>query len=110
MVYWIYPWCRLLVDNRPDQIMAFERGNFIFVFNFNPFTSFTDYGIQMQPGKYRIVLNTDNEKYGGKGHVDESLTYFAQVGIKLNDPHFLKMYIPSRTGIVFKKIPTPSAY
>lgn len=104
------PWCRLLVDNRPDQIMAFERGNFIFVFNFNPFTSFTDYGIQMQPGKYRIVLNTDNEKYGGKGHVDESLTYFAQVGIKLNDPHFLKMYIPSRTGIVFKKIPTPSAY
>jgi 1,4-alpha-glucan branching enzyme len=104
------PWCRLLADNRPDQVMAYERGDFIFVFNFNPFTSFTDYGIQMQPGKYRIVLNTDNEKYGGKGHVDESLTYFAQVGIKLNDPHFLKMYIPSRTAIVFKKIPTPAVY
>ena len=52
------------------------------------------------PGKYRIVLNTDNVAYGGKGHVDESLTYFAQVGIKLNDPHFLKMYIPAeRHGI-----------
>jgi 1,4-alpha-glucan branching enzyme len=104
------PWCRLLADNRPDKIMAYERGNFIFVFNFNPFTSFTDYGIQVHPGKYRIVLNTDNVKYGGKGHVDETLTYFAQVGIKLNDPHYLRMYIPSRTGLVFKRIPTPAVY
>jgi 1,4-alpha-glucan branching enzyme len=105
-----FPYCRLLADNRPDQVMAFEREDHVFVFNFNPFRSYTDYGIQVQPGRYRIVLNTDNTNYGGKGHVDESISYFAQVGIKLNDPHFLKMYIPSRTGIVFKRIPTPRVY
>jgi 1,4-alpha-glucan branching enzyme len=104
------PYCTLLADNRPDQILAFERGDHVFVFNFNPFRSFTDYGIQIQPGKYRIALNTDNPKYGGKGHVDESISYFAQVGTKLNDPVFLKLYIPSRTGLVLKKIPTPRAY
>ena len=28
--------CRLLADNQPDQVLAFERGDYIFVFNFNP--------------------------------------------------------------------------
>ena len=41
----------LLADNRPDQVLAFERGDYVFVFNFNPVRSFTDYGIQMQSGK-----------------------------------------------------------
>jgi 1,4-alpha-glucan branching enzyme len=104
------PWCRLMTDNRPDQVLAFERGDFIFVFNFNPVRSFTDYGIESPPGKYRIVLNTDHMAYGGKGHVDESITYFARVGVKLNDPHFLPLYIPSRTAFVLKKVPTPKVY
>jgi len=104
------PWCRLIADNRPDQVLAFERGDYIFVFNFNPVRSFTDYGIQSPPGKYRIVLNTDNKTYGGKGHVDESITYFAREGIKLNNPNFLPLYIPSRSGLVLKKVPTPKVY
>ena len=93
----------MLADNRPDQVLAFERGDYLFVFNFNPVQSFTDYGVQTRPGKYNIVLNTDNLIYGGNGNVDEKLNYFAQVGGKLNDPHFLRMYIPARTGIVSKK-------
>jgi 1,4-alpha-glucan branching enzyme len=104
------PNCRLLADNRPDQVLAFERDNLVFVFNFNPVRSFTDYGLQVQPGKYKIVLNTDNLAYGGKGHVDESITYFAKVGNKLHEPHMLKMYIPSRIGLVFERIPTPRVY
>jgi len=104
------PYCRLLADNRPDQVLAFERDDHVFVFNFNPFRSFTDYGIQAQPGKYSIVLNTDNPAYGGKGHVDETISYFALGGTKLNSPPYLKMYIPSRTGLVFRKIPTPKVY
>ena len=104
------PWCRLMTDNRPDQVLAFERGDYIFVFNFNPVRSFTDYGIESPPGKYKIVLNTDHIAYGGKGHVDESITYFARVGDKLNDPHFLPLYIPSRTAFVLKKVPTPKVY
>jgi 1,4-alpha-glucan branching enzyme len=105
-----YPWCRLLADNRPDQVLAFERDDHVFIFNFNPSRSFTSYGIEVPPGKYRIVMNTDNKTYGGKGHVDESITYFAKSGVKLNDPHRLLLYIPSRTGFVLKRVPTPRVY
>jgi 1,4-alpha-glucan branching enzyme len=103
------PYCRLMADNRHDLVLAFERGEYLFVFNFNPSRSFTDYGIQADPGKYRIVLNSDNVRYGGQGRVDESMTYFAQMG-KLSDPHMLRIYLPSRVGMVFRKVPTPSVY
>jgi 1,4-alpha-glucan branching enzyme len=102
--------CRLLADNRPDQILAFERGDHLFVFNFNPAKSFTDYGIQSGPGKYRIVLNTDNPAYGGKGNVDEKLTYFARSNARHGTPHYLMLYIPSRSALVFKRIKTPKVY
>jgi 1,4-alpha-glucan branching enzyme len=101
---------RLLADNRPDQILAFERSDYTFVFNFNPSRSFTDYGIQASPGKYKIILNTDNITYGGRGNVDESITYFARKQIRINTPIYLKLYIPSRTGLVLKKLPTPGVY
>jgi 1,4-alpha-glucan branching enzyme len=104
------PYCSLLADNRPDLILAFERGEFVFVFNFNPERSFTDYGIRTSPGKYKIVLNTDNPRYGGKGLVDESITYYARMESKLNDPHYLKFYIPARSALVFMRIPTPRVY
>jgi 1,4-alpha-glucan branching enzyme len=70
-------YCNLLADNQPDQVLAFERGGFLFVFNFNPGRSFTDYGINTGPGRFKIILNTDNPAYGGNGNVDESLIYRA---------------------------------
>jgi 1,4-alpha-glucan branching enzyme len=104
------PYCRLLTDNRPDQVLAFERGDYLFVFNFNPIRSFTDYGIQSGPGKYRIVLNTDNPAYGGLGNVDENLTYFARSTARHSSTYYLMLYIPSRSALVLKKIKTPKVY
>ena len=39
----------------------------IFVFNFNPKQSFTDYGFLVAPGAYEVILNTDNIAFGGNG-------------------------------------------
>lgn len=105
-----FPYCRLLTDNRPDQVLAFERKDFVFVFNFNPTRSFTDYGIPVNQGKYRIRLNTDNAAYGGNSLVDEKISYFTHSGNKLSEPNYLKLYIPCRTALVFKRIPTPKVY
>jgi 1,4-alpha-glucan branching enzyme len=102
--------CRLIADNRPDQILAFERGEYLFIFNFNPVKSFTDYGIQTSPGKYRIVLNTDNPAYGGNGNVDEQLTYMARNNAKPGSSCFLMLYMPSRSALVFKRNKTPRVY
>lgn len=105
-----HAWCSLCTDNRSDQVLAFERGEFLFVFNFNPAKSFTDYGIPAHPGKYRIVLNTDNPAYGGSGNVDEGLVYMARGNYKPGASYHLLVYIPSRSALVFKRAPTPRVY
>jgi len=105
-----HPYCRLLADNQPDQVLAFERGEYLFVFNFNPFRSFTDYGINTGSGRFRIVLNTDNPAYGGSGNVDETLTYRGRGQIKPGAPAYLMLYLPCRSGLVFKKTKTPKVY
>ncbi|MDL2306262.1 alpha amylase C-terminal domain-containing protein, partial [Bacteroides sp. OttesenSCG-928-D19] len=53
--------------NDTDQVLAYQRGELLFVFNFNPMKSFTDYGFLVTPGTYEAILNTDNTVYGGNG-------------------------------------------
>jgi len=105
-----HPYCRLLADNQPDQVLAFERGGYVFVFNFNPTRSFTDYGINTGPGKFKILLNTDNPAYGGKGNVDEKLIYLARGQAKPNAPSYLLLYLPCRSALALKRSTTPRVY
>ncbi|MBN1159171.1 MAG: alpha amylase C-terminal domain-containing protein [Bacteroidales bacterium] len=98
-----YEYCRLLTDNRTDQVLAFERKDIMFVFNFNPVRSYTDYGIPVTQGKYRIILNSDHPEFGGFGHVDEQITYFSRSGGRASSPHHIMLYLPSRTGIALKR-------
>ncbi len=107
---YLHQYCHLYTDNKPDHVLAFGRGDFLFVFNFNPARSFTDYGIPSGPGKYRILLNTDNPAYGGKGHVNENLTYFSKSNPKHSTTPYLMLYLPSRSALVLKKIKTPKVY
>ena len=48
------PTVDFVMENKPDNVLAFHRGLFLFVFNFNPTQSFTDYGIPLGKGKYKI--------------------------------------------------------
>lgn len=102
----------LMHENKDGQVLAFKRGELIFVFNFNPDHSYENYGIQVQPGKYNIVLDTDSVLFGGSGNVDESMVYYTTSfdDSKLMYNNYLKMYIPARTGLVFKKIPSKTVY
>ncbi len=104
------PWSKLLLENEGDQVLAFERGMLFFVFNFNPSRSYTDYGIQVDPGKYQILLDTDDKKFGGFGNVDHSITYYPQRMGGVSGTNWLKIYLPARTALVYKRIPTPSIY
>jgi 1,4-alpha-glucan branching enzyme len=40
--------------------LAFERGSLLFVFNLNPAKSYKDYGMEVYPGTYRCILDTDD--------------------------------------------------
>jgi 1,4-alpha-glucan branching enzyme len=101
------PVVQKVYDNNYDKIVAYTRGDLLFVFNFNPATSFTDYGIPVM-GKYRMILSTDDPLFGGFDRLDTKATYIsikkAQRNL-INAPLYLYLYLPARTGIVFKKEP-----
>ncbi len=93
----------LIHANDGDQIMAFTRGSFLFVFNFNPAASFSGYGFNTGPGRYCIVLNGDSPDFGGFGRVDDSIEYITEWNGKVNSPHYLNLYVPNRTCMVLEK-------
>ena len=65
-------------DNRGDQVLAFMRKDLLFVFNFNPEKSFTDYKFLTKEGKYKIILNSDALDLGGYDRVDDEVKFFTQ--------------------------------
>jgi 1,4-alpha-glucan branching enzyme len=97
----------LVLENNPDKVVAFHRGLFLFVFNFNPIQSFTDYGVPLGSGKYKVVLNTDSGRFGGNDLVDENFTYYTLPSAGITSQHYLKLYLPARTALVLKKIDIP---
>jgi len=98
-------------ENNADKVIAYIRGELLFIFNFNPTVSFTDYGIPVK-GKYRIVLDTDDPVFGGFDRIDRNTVYFsikkAERNI-INAPLYLYLYLPSRTALVLKKEPVRKA-
>jgi 1,4-alpha-glucan branching enzyme len=98
-------------DNNNDKVLAYTRGELLFVFNFNPSVSFTDYGIPVA-GKFRIVLDTDDPAFGGFNRIDRKTVYMsirkAERNI-INAPLYLYLYLPARTALVFKKEPVRRA-
>ena len=91
--------------NDGDQILAYMRGDLIFIFNFNPTKSFTDYGFLVPTGAYDVVLNTDSTKYGGNGFADDSITHLTNYDplYMADRKEWLKLYIPARSAVVLKK-------
>ena len=100
-----------IYENNSDKVVAYMRGEFLFVFNFHPSVSFTDYGIPVI-GKFRIVLDTDDPLFGGFNRIDSNTVYLsirkAERNI-INAPLYLYLYLPSRTALVFKKEPVRKA-
>ena len=108
-----------------DKVVAYERAGLLFVFNFHPTNSFTDYRIGVEePGDYEIILSSDEKRFGGFENVLPGGTFpttpFEWNGRKnwmqVSGPestaspsedvlrsYALQVYIPSRTCIVLAK-------
>ena len=93
-----------LWDKDDDQVLAFKRGDLVFVFNFNPSQSFTGYGILALQGEYVHVMDSDQPEYGGYGNIDPGTNHLTQPD-PLYTPHglgWLKLYIPARSAQVLR--------
>jgi 1,4-alpha-glucan branching enzyme len=94
-----------IYENNHDKVIAFSRGDLLFVFNFNPAISFTDYGIPLK-GKFSVLIDTDDPALGGFDRFDRKSVYTSMKKAEkhaINVPFYLYLYLPSRTALVFKK-------
>ncbi len=87
-----------------DQILAYMRGELLFVFNFSPTKSYAGYGFMTPKGCYQTVLNTDASEFGGNNLADDSIKHFTIPDKALPpDKEWLKLYIPARSAVVLKR-------
>jgi len=93
----------LLHIHQDDKVIAFSRSNLIFIFNFHPEKSFYDYMFDVPPGKYKMVLNCDEKRFGGHARLEDNQTYFTcfdQEQHQYTGMNMLSLYLPSRTALV----------
>lgn len=86
-----------VVQDIGSQVLAFERGRLLFVFNLSPGRSYTGYGMEVRPGKYRCILDTDDPSYGGFGRNDRKTLH---VTLPQRGTNVLFLYLPARTAMV----------
>ena len=97
-----------LVANEPDKVLAFLCGDFLFVFNFNPTRSFTDYGILVPPAtKWRHLFDTDELRFGGQGRIAADGMYEPELvrDAERNElVQQVRLYLPARTAVVLRRV------
>ncbi|KAF7638641.1 1,4-alpha-glucan branching enzyme [Meloidogyne graminicola] len=91
--------------HQEDKIIAFERGGLLFVFNFHPTKSFSDYKFGIEnPGVYILALNSDDESFGGHCRLKTTQEYHTFSEGYAGRRNHLFAYIPSRVAILFIKL------
>lgn len=84
-----------------DRVIAFERAGLLFIFNLHASSSYTDYRIGVDvPGKYKIVLNSDDAEFGGYGRIAGPGEFFTEPMSWNGRANFLQAYLPTRTVLV----------
>ena len=96
----------LTQQDEANKVLAFYRGDLLFVFNFNSSESFSNYAIPVRSGKYHIILSSDNKEFGGFERIDTSRIYYSRALASMAKYHKLDVYIPSRCALVFEHIPS----
>lgn len=99
---WLHsPQAYISLKNENDKVIVFERAGLLWIFNFHPSSSFTDYRVGVEEaGTYRIVLNTDSPAFGGLSRIQEDQRFFTTDFAWNNRKNFLQVYIPTRTAMV----------
>ena len=95
------PGIHYLTIRQHDHVVSFIRGNLLFIMNFSPNQSWTDYGVPAAAGSYGVILDSDDQRFGGQNRIDDSTRYFTS---PQENGHQLQVYLPARTGIVLQKI------
>ena len=90
----------LLFIHEGAKQIVYERGGLLFVFNFHPTASVTDWRIPVpQQADYRLIFNTDDTAYSGHGAI-EGIHYPWQDIPMEGHTQSIQLYIPARSALV----------
>ena len=95
----------ITLKHEEDKVIAFEKGELLWVFNFHTQKSFENYPIGVEwEGKYKVILSSDDEEFGGYNRIDKNTEHFA-----FKEPYQCRqckimLYIPCRTAQVLKRV------
>lgn len=95
------PQAYVSLKHEGDKVISFERAGVVFIFNFHPSESYTDYRIGVQvPGVYKIIIDSDSSEFGGFDRIDREKSEFHTNPEPWNNrDNYFQVYIPSRTAI-----------
>ncbi|MDE6586348.1 MAG: alpha amylase C-terminal domain-containing protein, partial [Clostridia bacterium] len=96
----------LVVDDRFNNLFAFSRYSkngeeLVAVMNFSGI-DLINYNIKLSEGKYRLILNTDDTKFGGHGKIKKRI--FNTIKNKDSQENFLKINVPKLTCMYLIKL------
>lgn len=92
---------KLALLDQEKKLIAFQKGDGFFIFNFNCNTSFNDVFIDTGfKGGYKIEFSSDQGEFGGFNRLDKSLVYKSN---KAGSIYGHTFYVPARTMIAFVK-------
>ncbi len=101
----VAPPCLLQALN-DDKILIFARGNLFFFFNFHPDRSRTEFAIEVPPGVYRLLLDTDEPRFGGPARLAPGQVFRPAPE---RDGHALRsrirVYLPCRCALALEREP-----
>ena len=100
------PYAVSLWIDQDRKIITFSRGGLLFVFNFH--TSYSEQAFFLHAhttgeGRYRVILSTDEERFGGNAQISHDYIYETQY-IEGRGLGF-DVYSPCRTAMVLERIP-----
>lgn len=90
--------------DQEKKIIAYAKGEMIYVFNFSARYSPTDFFVPAHAtgeGTYRALFSTDDSCYGGQDRVDHEYVYRTEA--IMDKGVGFSAYIPCRTAIVFQR-------
>lgn len=79
-----------------DHVIGYVRDGLVFAYNFHPTKSYEDYGFSVPYGNYRVILSSDDSKFGGLNRIDTTLDYPSN--------GLVRLYLPARTAVVMQKL------
>lgn len=93
-------YARLIHMDEINKVLVFERGKRIFVFNWSADRAMPDYRFHAPTlGKWRVILDTDETRFGGFGRIDHSVEHFAD-----KETQELLLYLVPRSAQILERV------